>query len=667
MGNKVLAIDIETFSNVSLPSAGVYRYADDPSFEILLFAYAFDDEEVQIIDLASGEKLPVHIVEAIFDKNVIKTAFNAQFERVCLSKHFGTRLDPEGWHCTMVHALTLGLSGGLDQVAKAIDLPQDKQKMWEGKNLIRLFSVPRKRTVTNTNQLTLITGKHSPEEYYRYGPQDKPREWERFREYCIQDVVVERELRRRLSTYPMSEKELALYHLDQRINDYGVRLDMEFVRQAVKIDSVYTDRLNSKFTTLTGIDNPNALEEFKKWLSKRLGFMIDSVTKDTIPDLIEAATDIPDAKEALELRQELSKTSVAKYTKMEDVICSDGRARGLLQFFGANRTGRWAGRLIQVQNLPRNNISDLDLARQVVRAGDLETLDMLYSNVPDILSQLIRTAFIPSEGHRFIVSDFSAIEARVIAWYAKEQWRLDVFHGHGKIYEASASQMFGVPVEEITRDSPLRQKGKIAELALGYQGGVGALKQMGALNMGLTEDELPELVHQWRQANPNIVQFWWDTGTLAKDAIMNKTSLESPQGVKFIYEPGVLFIEIASGRRLAYPNPRVEPHHKFEDRTKITFDGLQQNRWQRVDTYGGKLVENIVQATARDCLAEALLKLHAAGYKIAFHVHDEVVLDVPIGQGSLDDVNSILSEPLPWAPGLPLGADGFECEYYQKD
>lgn len=670
MGNKVLAIDIETFSNVSLPSAGVYRYADDPSFEVLLFAYAFDDDEVQVVDLAQGEIIPEHVVEAIFDAKVTKSAFNAQFERVCLSKHFKTNLDPEGWHCTMVHALYLGLSGSLEQVAKAINLPQDKQKLWTGKNLIRLFSVPRKRTKTNANQLNLFKNKVS-DGLFRYLPEDKPEEWEQFKEYNIQDVVVERELRKRLAAHPWPEKEKALYYLDQRINDFGVKLDKDFVDKAIEIDTTYTNRLHEQFIAVTGVENPNSVAQLKDWLSRKFGFRVDSITKGSIPGLIEHAevNDIQDAIEALNLRQEISKTSVSKYAKMEEVLNSDGRARGLLQFYGANRTGRWAGRLIQVQNLPRNRMgpSELELARSVVKDGDLETLELLYSNIPDILSQLIRTSFIPSPGHRFIVSDFSAIEARVIAWYAAESWRIDVFNSHGKIYEASAAQMFDVPVESIDRGSPLREKGKIAELALGYQGSIGALKQMGALEMGLTEEELPELVSQWRQANPNIVQFWRDAGNAAKQAIADRTIVTIPQGPSFIYEPGILFIELASGRRLSYPNPRVEPHHKFQG-TKITFDGMVNNgQWGRVDTYGGKLVENIVQATARDCLTEALLKLQEAKYNIAFHVHDEVVLDMPHGVGSLDEINALLSEDLPWAPGLPLGADGFECEFYQKD
>ena len=662
-----LAIDIETYSNVSLKDAGVYRYADDPSFEILLFAYAFGDSEVRIIDLAQGESIPKAITRAIHDKNVIKTAFNAQFERVCLSKHLGVTLDPEGWHCTMAHALTLGFSGSLDNVGKAVNLPQNSQKLWTGKNLIRMFSVPRKRTKTNANQLDLFTNKVAAD-MYRYFPQDRPEEWEQFKEYCMQDVVAERELRKRLAAYPVSDREWSLYYLDQRINDYGVKLDSEFVTRVLEMDQVYSHRIHEEFTELTGVDNPKSLVQFKEWLSSRLGYKVKTVNKTSIPKLFgdAQAQDRPEVTKALELRQGLSKTSISKYDKMDEVINQDGRARGLHQFYGA-ATGRWSGRHIQPQNLPRNYIQDLDLVRTVVKDGDLETLEMIYGRVPDILSQLIRTAFIPSEGHRFIVSDFSAIEARVIAWYAKEQWRLDVFNDHGRIYEASAAQMFGVPVETITRDSPLRQKGKIAELALGYQGSVGALMQMGALDMGLQEDELPDLVEQWRKANPKIKQFWSDVGELAKEAISNRASRLSPQGIKIMCEPGFLFIELASGRRLAYPNPRVEPHHKFQG-TKITFDGLMKNKkWGRVDTYGGKLVENIVQATARDCLAEAMLELDKAGYKIAFHIHDEVVLDAPIGEGSLEEVNSILSEELSWAPGLPLGAEGFECPYYQKD
>ena len=647
-----LHLDIETYCDAPLSDVGVYRYADDPSFEILLFAYAFDGEAVRVVDLAQGEKLPRRVIGALLDPAVTKSAFNAQFERVCLSRHLGRPLDPEGWHCTMAHAWSLGLSGGLGHVAQALGLPQDKQKMFIGKNLIRHFSVPRKPSAANGH----VT---------RYRPYNSPLEWDLFKQYCAQDVVVEREIQKQLDIYPMSDQELQLYHLDQRINDYGVRLDPEFVRQSIAIDTACTEELTEELQTLTGLENPNSPMQFKEWLSARLGTEVRSVDKKAVAKLLNKADQHPEVERALELRQQLSKTSTSKYTKMADVICSDGRAHGLLQFYGA-RTGRWAGRLIQVQNLPRNNIEELDLARQVVRSGDRELLEMLWPNAPDILSQLIRTAFIPAPGHRFIVSDFSAIEARVIAWFAGEQWRLDVFNSHGRIYEASAAAMFGVPVESIDRGSPLRQKGKIAELALGYQGGVGALKQMGALDMGITEEELPELVAQWRLANPAIVQFWRDVDAAAKTAISNQTTVPLQKGLNFIYEPGALFIALPSGRRLAYLNPRVEPHHKW-NRDKITFEGWEQGRHGRIDTYGGKLTENIVQATARDCLGEAMIRLHKAGYKIAFHVHDEVVLDVPIGQGSVEEVNEIMSEPMPWAPGLPLTADGFECDYYQKD
>lgn len=662
-----LSIDIETYCDVSLPDVGAYRYATDPSFELLLFAYAFNGEPVQIVDIAQGEKIPDHVFKAIMNENVIKTAFNAQFERVCLSAHFGAIyfgefLDPKGWHCTMAHALTLGFSGSLEHVAQNMGVPLDRQKLFTGKNLIRLFSIPRKRTKTNQMQLFHQTKSG----LWRYRPEDKPEEWEQFKEYCMQDVVAEMAVKDKLAAYPMPKKEIELYWLDQRINDYGVGLDDKFVQQVTAIDEIYTKKLHDRFIEITGVENPNSGLQFRQWLSARVGFDVASVAKKKVLELLDLAKDLPDVTEALQLWQELSKTSVTKYAKMEDIINSDGKARGLVQYYGANRTGRWAGRLVQVQNLPRNNIAELDLAREIVKEGDLETLEMLYSNIPAILSQLIRTAFIPSKGHRFIISDFSAIEARVIAWYAQEQWRLDVFNTHGKIYEASAAAMFGVPVESINRDSPLRQKGKIAELALGYQGSVGALKQMGALEMGLKEEELEELVSQWRTANSNIVQFWHDARRAAHEAIGAKTTITIPQGVRFICEPGVLFVELASGRRLTYPNPKLEPHHEFQG-NKITFDGRENGKWARVDTYGGKLVENIVQATARDCLVEAMFKLDKAGYKIAFHVHDEVVLDMPYGQGSLAEVNAILSEPIPWAPGLPMGADGFECEYYQKD
>ena len=659
---NILSIDIETFSDVDLKNCGVYKYVDSPNFEILLFAYAFDNEPVKIIDIASGDKIPKDVEAALFDESIIKTAFNAQFERVCLSKYFNKPIDPVSWQCTMVKASILGISGNLDSVSKTLGFPVDKQKLFTGKNLIRLFSIPRKATKADSDQMSMLGDK------IRLFPKDTPQEWEEFKYYCIQDVVVEREIRKKLDVFDIPQDEIEMWYLDQKINDYGVRLDLDFVKQAVDIDSLYTIKLNSRYQEVTGLSNPKSVAELKKWMSPKLGYEVKSITKESMPVLIEDAKDLPEVKEALKIRREIAKTSVTKYNKMEEVICSDMRARGLLQFYGANRTGRWAGRLIQVQNLPQNKISDLDTAREIVRSGDLDLLEMCYPSVPNILSQLIRTAFIPSEGHRFIVSDFSAIEARVIAWIAGESWRLEVFKTHGKIYEASAAQMFKVPIESIDKSSPLRQKGKISELALGYQGSIGALMQMGALKMGLAEEELPELVNQWRNSNPNIVKLWWDVEAAAKKAVEEQTIVELQFGLKFIYQPGFLFIQLPSGRRLAYLRPKIEAHEKFQGKTKLTYEGTDQNyNWVREDTYGGKLVENVIQAIARDYLRDALLRLNKAGYKIAMHVHDEAVLDVPLGDGSLDDVNRIMAEPIPWAEGLPMNADGFECSYYMKD
>lgn len=657
---QVLHLDIETYSDISLNDCGVYKYVDSPNFEILLLAYAIDDEPVQIIDLASGENIPEDIADAIFNKSIIKSAFNAQFERVCLSKHFSTIISPESWHCTMVHAATLGIPGSLDSVSKALGFPLDKQKLYTGKNLIRIFSIPHK-TKTADNQVSMLKTQA------RILPSDRPEEWEQFKTYCKHDVVVEREIYKKLKQYPLPPEETQAWYLDQRINDYGVKLDVNFVQQAIQIDKKYTQHLINRYQKL-GLENPKSVTELKDYLSEKLGFYVRAITKQTIPELKQAAKDIPEALEALKIREEMAKTSVSKYSKMNEVVCSDDRARGLLQFYGAG-TGRWAGRLIQVQNLPRNTIEDLDLARQLVADGDMEILEICYPSIPDILSQLIRTAFIPSPGHRFIVSDFSAIEARVIAWLAGETWRLEVFRTHGKIYEASAAKMFKVPIESIDKGSPLRQKGKVAELALGYQGSIGALKQMDrkwAANA--TEDELQELVNQWRESNPNIVKLWYDVEAAAIKAIEGQTIVELQRGLKFIYEPSFLFIQLPSGRKLAYPKPKLRPHEKFKDKIRITYASMAPNYiWIETDTYGGKLVENIVQATARDCLRDAMLKLDRAGYKIVFHVHDEVVLDVPISKGSVEEVTEIMSEPLTWAPDLPLRAEGFECDYYQKD
>ena len=653
-----LAIDIETYSDVSLTECGVYKYVDSDNFKILLLAYAFDDEEVKIIDLACGEKLPDNVLKALLDKNVVKSAFNAQFERVCINKYFGIKT--ENWECTMVKSLSLGFPGNLDSVGKVIGLEPDLQKLMTGKNLIRIFSVPR--SVKKDNQVSML------EEKFRILPEDKPEEWQLFKEYCMRDVETERAIRKKLSRFETLPQEKKLYELDQKINDRGVLIDLKMAKSAIAIDTEQTERLTKKYKEITGLDNPNSLVELKDFIKQRTGKVVKSITKHNINELKEKLKDYEDVIAALEIRERLSKSSIAKYKKMIDVACSDGRARGLLQFYGAV-TGRWAGRLIQVQNLPQNHIPDLDIAREIVKNGNLDLLEMMYDSPSDILSQCIRTAIIPKPGYKFIVADFSAIEARVIAWLAGEQWRLDVFRSHGKIYEASASQMFKVPIEQITKGSPLRQKGKIAELALGYQGSVGALKSMGALKMGLTEEELQPLVDTWRLSNYKIVQFWYDTENKVIEAIENRTTVRINKYLRVIYKRGMLFIELPSGRRLAYPKPKVVEHDKFPGKKKIIYQVINENtyQWGEVDTYGGKLVENIVQATARDCLAHSMLKLDELGYRIVMHVHDEIVIEIEENRDELEKVCDIMGEEIPWAPGLPLRADGYECSYYQKD
>ena len=653
-----LAIDIETYSDVSLTECGVYKYVDSDNFKILLLAYAFDDEEVKIIDLACGEKLPDRVLKALLDKNVVKSAFNAQFERVCINKYFGIKT--ENWECTMVKSLSLGFPGNLDSVGKVIGLEPDLQKLMTGKNLIRIFSVPK--SVKKDNQVSML------EEKFRILPEDKPEEWQLFKEYCMRDVETERAIRKKLSRFETLPQEKKLYELDQKINDRGVLIDLKMAKSAIAIDTEQTERLTKKYKEITGLDNPNSLVELKDFIKQRTGKVVKSITKHNINELKEKLKDYEDVIAALEIRERLSKSSIAKYKKMIDVACSDGRARGLLQFYGAG-TGRWAGRLIQVQNLPQNHIPDLDIAREIVKNGNLDLLEMMYDSPSDILSQCIRTAIIPKPGYKFIVADFSAIEARVIAWLAGEQWRLDVFRSHGKIYEASASQMFKVPIEQITKGSPLRQKGKIAELALGYQGSVGALKSMGALKMGLTEEELQPLVDTWRLSNYKIVQFWYDTENKVIEAIENRTTVRINKYLRVIYRSGMLFIELPSGRQLAYPKPKIVEHDKFPGKKKIIYQVINENtyQWGEVDTYGGKLVENIVQATARDCLAHSMLKLDKLGYRIVMHVHDEIVIEIEENRDELEKVCDIMGEEIPWAPGLPLRADGYECSYYQKD
>ena len=650
---NTLAIDVETYSSVDIKSAGAYKYCEAPDFEILLFAYAFNDEEVQIVDIAQYEVLPERVIKALCDPNIIKTAFNASFERNAIFQFYGMPVAATHWNCTMIKALTMGLPGSLDMVAKVLNFAEDKQKMKEGKALIQYFSKPCKPTKTNGGR-------------NRNLPEHAPDKWETFKLYCKQDVEVERSIRNKLSRYETLDKEQRLWELDQLINDRGVGTDLVLIEKAIECDAHYAKRLENEARELTGLDNPNSPAQLKKWLSERVGFEVKSLTKDSVPVLIESAKD-DNVKRLLELRQLMAKTSIKKYEAMNNARCSDGRVRGLLQFYGANRTGRWAGRLVQVQNLPQNHLPDLDNARSCIREGKFDDAEFLYDSIPDTLSQLIRTAFIPKEGNRFIVADFSAIEARVIAWLAGEQWRLEVFKTHGKIYEASASQMFHVPIDSIKKGSDLRQKGKIAELALGYGGSVGAITSMDKTK-SIPVEELPELVSSWRAANPNITKFWWDVDKAAKKAIKERTTVCIQHGIKFIYDPGVLFIQLPSGRKLSYIRPKIEPHETFSG-DKITYEGMEQTskQWTRIDTYGPKLVENIVQAVARDCLAEAMFNVEKAGYQIVMHVHDELIMDVPKGFGSLEEVNRIFAEPIDWASGLPLKADGYECSYYMKD
>lgn len=649
---KTLGIDIETYSSIDLKTCGVYRYVEAPDFEILLFAYAWDGGPVEVVDLMDFEDVPADVMAALTDPAIIKTAFNANFERTCIAKHFNTPMDPTQWRCTAVHALTLGLPGYLDGVANVMNL--EAQKDAKGKNLIKYFSVPCKATKKNEGRT-------------RNYPHHDMEKWQEFKDYCGQDVEVERAARNKMIKHPTLRFEDELWAIDQHINDRGVHLDKDLVKQAIRCDELYQEQLMIEAKEITELENPNSVAQLKAWLQEQTGEEVTTLNKETVPLLIDKA-EHDDVKRVLELRQEMARTSIKKYLTMNRAVCDDGRVRGLLQFYGANRTGRWAGRLVQVQNLRKNELPDLQLARDLLKAGEFEQLELLFGDVPDVLSQLIRTAFTASPDCRLIVSDYSAIEARVIAWLAGESWRLKVFNGHGKIYEASASAMFNVPIESIDKGNPLRQKGKIAELALGYQGAKGALITMGALNMGLSEEELPDLVKTWRAANQNIVKFWYEVEACAVAAVKEKRSIGIQHGIYFSYQDGGLFIRLPSGRKLSYVRPRIEKDERF-NKDKLTYEGVgDQGRWERLDTYGGKLVENIVQAVARDCLAVGLVRLEEAGYnQTIMHVHDEVVLDVPKGQGSLDEVNQIMGEPIIWAKDLPLAAEGFETQYYMKD
>lgn len=662
---RTLAIDIETYSSVDLKKSGVYRYAEAEDFTILIFGYAWDAGPVQIVDLAQGEELPITVLGALQSPEVIKTAFNANFERTCLARYFNEAMPPEQWQCTAVHALSLGLPMSLADVGRALGLPESKQKNSAGAALIRYFCIPQKRRPAAQNTALQFEGEARQLNPNRNYPWMAPEKWEKFKAYCIQDVEVERTIRNLLGKYPVSQFEHRLWCLDQLINDTGVQVDTTLVKHALKCNAGRQSRLEKEALELTRLDNPKSVQQLKAWMLENEGVEVESLTKDTVPGLL-AGTENETVKRVLEIRQELSKTSIKKYEAIARSVCKDRRVRGLFQFYGASRTGRWAGRLVQVQNLPQNKLKDLDLARQILRSGDYDTFELLFDNTAEVLSQLIRTAFIAGKDKEYLVADFSAIEARIIAWLAGEDWRMEVFQTHGKIYEASASQMFKVPIEEITKDNPLRQKGKIAELALGYGGATGALINMGALKQGLVESELPDLVKVWRASNPAITNLWWDVENAAMGSVDDKLPTKLQHGLLFTYDSDMLFITLPSGRRLTYMRPQIELDHKHR-KSIITYEGYEQGKWSRLHTYGPKLVENIVQAIARDCLAEAMLRVHAAGYKIVMHVHDEVVLETQKGEGDLDAVCNIMALPLKWAPGLPLPAAGFITPYYKKD
>ncbi len=644
---SLLAIDIETYSDVDLGKCGVYAYSDSPQFEILLFAYAFDEEETQIVDLACGEQLPERVLDALEDVMVIKTAFNAAFERTCISKYLGKKLSPTAWQCTAVQSAMLALPLSLDGVGEVLNIQRKKLK--EGTDLVRFFSMPCKATKANGGRTRNL-------------PSDEPEKWERFKDYCIRDVEAEREIRYKLRNYPIPDSEMRLYQMDQEINDRGILVDRELVENAVLCDTQYKEAVTAKAYELTGLENPNSPVQIKGWLNEH-GVKVESLNKKAVVSMIADADG--EVLEVLKLRLLMAKTSVKKYEAIERSVCEDGRCHGLLQFYGANRTGRWAGRLVQVQNLPQNHITDLELARHLVKKQQFNLIDLLYDSTPGVLSELIRTAFIPKPGTRFIVADFAAIEARVLAWFSGEQWRLQTFAEGGDIYCASASQMFGVPVIKHGENGHLRQKGKIAELALGYGGSVGALTSMGALEMGMEEEELQPLVNQWRSSNPHITNFWWDVDTAAMKAVKERTSV-ALGSLSFAYRSGILFITLPSGRSLSYIKPRLT-QNRF-GRESLTYEGVGENKkWMRIETYGPKLVENIVQATARDLLALAMLRLRDAGFEIVMHIHDEAVLEVPEGVSSVEEICEIMAVVPEWAVGLPLRADGYECSFYKKD
>ncbi len=659
MKKQHISIDIETKSSVDIGKAGLYKYAQSEDFEVLLFAYQIGNQPVEIIDLAMGERIPEWLQNDLKDPKVIKHAYNAAFEWYCLNRA-GYETPLEQWRCTMVHGLYCGYTAGLEATGKAIGLPQDKQKLSTGKALIRYFCVPCKPTKSNGGR-TWNLPKHAPEK------------WALFKDYCKQDVVTEHEILRRLRQFPMPKDEIQLWQMDVLMNAFGVKVDMDLIAGALAIDSISTQRLLNEAQAMTGLSNPNSTAQLLPWLATN-GVDLPNLQKATVTETLEQEGIPETAKKVLQIRQQLGKTSIKKYVAMDTAKGADHRVRGLTQYYGANRTGRWAGRMVQMQNLPRNYLKTLDEARKIVKQKNYEGLKMIYGNVPDTLSQLIRTAFIPSDGHKFVVADFSAIEARVIAWLAGEQWVNEVFATHGRIYEATASQMFHVPVEKIKKGNPeysLRQKGKVATLALGYQGGTNALIAMGALNMGLSEDELPDIVQRWRGANKRICDLWYAVEQTAL-SVMQTARPQAINGLIFALEGDVIYgqcfltVQLPSGRKLFYPGPFLQ-ENQF-GRMAIHYYNVGQNtrKWEITSTYGGKMTENIVQAIARDCLAETLKRIAAKGLQVVFHVHDEVIIDAPMDV-TVDEICGLMAEPIPWAPGLILKGAGFESQYYMKD
>jgi len=661
---ETISIDIETYSGNDLNKCGVYKYVQHPDFNILLFGYAVDGGEVHVVDLAAGEEIPEEIVAALSDEDVTKWAFNSNFERICLSEwlrrnrpeHFssysvegdsvGEYLDPRGWKCSMIWSAYMGLPLSLAGVGAVLGL--EEQKLKEGKDLIRYFCVPCKPTKSNGGRTRNL-------------PEDDPEKWDLFKFYNRRDVEVEQSIQKKLHNFTVPDFVWEEFWLDQEINDRGILLDLTLVKNAIALDEISKDKLSDAMKDLTELENPNSVAQMKQWLSDQ-GVEAESLGKKDVAKMIEDEDIDEDVTEALRLRQQLAKSSVKKYQAMQTAVCNDGRARGMFQFYGANRSGRWAGRIIQLQNLPQNHMDDLEQARGLVRNGDYEALSMLYDSVPNVLSELIRTAFVAGEGNKFCVADFSAIEARVLSWLAGEQWRTDVFVNNGDIYCASASAMFGVPVEKHGQNAELRQKGKIAELALGYGGSVGALKSMGAIEMGLTEEELQPLVDSWRSANPNIVRFWWDVDRVVKKAVKQREPSEL-KGIRFECRNGMLFITLPSGRRLAYVKPRMG-ENRFGGES-VTYEGVGgTKKWERIESYGPKFVENIVQAISRDILCYAMRTLSHC--RICAHVHDELIIEIR-KDASLAAICEQMGRTPPWAKGLVLRADGYETQFYKKD